>query len=177
MAPGGVGGGVLVAPKSTSDVACCASSPQSSAPTSVFTTYWMIVPPPGEPVPITNSPMLPSAFFLNTSVGAIVLRGRLPGATRLANFTFGVTEVSIGLSAKSVSWLFSRKPCVMWNEPMLPSTVVVITTTLPCLSTTVKCVVPCSSVLSMPSGTSPRSPALARFMLFVRLMRLARPCR
>jgi len=44
--------GLLAAPKSTSDVACCASRPQSRTPTSVLTTYWMIVLPPGDPVPM-----------------------------------------------------------------------------------------------------------------------------
>ena len=88
---------LLDAPVFTSEVACCASSPQSSAPTTVFITYWMIAPPPGEPVAITKSPGLSP---LNTSVGAMVLRGRLLGATRLA---IGVPAESTGAAEKSVS--------------------------------------------------------------------------
>ncbi|MPN38173.1 hypothetical protein SDC9_185697 [bioreactor metagenome] len=85
----------------------------------------MMAPPPGDPVAITSSPGLSP---LNTSVGAMVLRGRLPGATRLA---MGVPLASTGAAEKSVSWLVSRKPSTMWNEPMLDSTVVVIDTALP----------------------------------------------
>src|SRR6478735_6656804 len=82
--------GELAAPKSTMAVACCASIFQSSAPTSVFTTYWMMVEPPGEPVAIANSPTLPSAALRNTRVGAIELPGRLLACTRLAT---GVPEL------------------------------------------------------------------------------------
>ena len=85
----------------------------------------MMVPPPGEPVAITKSP---GSVPLNTRVGAMVLRGRLPGATRLA---MGTPAPSAGWAEKSVSWLASRKPPTMWNEPMLDSTVEVIDTTLP----------------------------------------------
>jgi hypothetical protein len=53
--------GLLLAPKSTRPEDCWASSPQSSTPTSVFTTYCGIVPPPGEPVAIRKSPIDPSA--------------------------------------------------------------------------------------------------------------------
>ena len=116
---------LLVAPKFTSDVACCAFSFQSTAPTTVFSTYWMMVPPPGEPVAMRKSP---GAVPLNTRVGAMVLRGRLPGATRLAT---GVPELSAGWAEKSVSWLVSRKPPTMWKEPMLDSTVEVMDSTLP----------------------------------------------
>ena len=85
----------------------------------------MMVPPPGEPVAITNSP---GPVPLKTRVGAMVLRGRLPGATRLAT---GTPAASAGCTEKSVSWLVSRKPPTMWYEPMLDSTVEVIDTTLP----------------------------------------------
>ena len=44
---------------------------------------------------------------------------------------------------------------------MPDSTVVVMDTALPCLSTMVKCVVPLSGVLSTPIGTGPRLPACA----------------
>ena len=166
--------GLLAAPKSTSEVACCASSPQSSAPTSVFTTYWMIVPPPGEPVPITKSPLVPSAAILKTSVGAIELRGRLPGWTR---FAIGAPVLSVGVAEKSVSWLLRMKPRVMWYEPKPLSTVVVITSALPFLSTIVMWVVPLSGVRSTPSGTAPRLPATAVPMLVEKLSRSARPRR
>ena len=52
---------------------------------------------------------------------------------------------SVGVAEKSVSWLFSRNPLVMWNEPMLDSTVVVALSTLPCASTIVNWFVPCST--------------------------------
>ena len=83
----------------------------------------MIVAPPGEPVPMTNSPRALPLPLRNTSVGAIELRGRLPAATRLA---IRLPLASVGAGEKSVSWLFSRKPRVMWNEPMPDSTVVVM---------------------------------------------------
>ena len=94
----------------------------------------------------------------------MVLRGRLPGATRLAT---GAPAASTGAALKSVSWLFSMIPRAMWNEPSVDSTVVVIVTTLPSLSTIEMCVVPCSGVLSMPSGGAPKSPAAAVPMLRV----------
>lgn len=164
--------GLLLAPKSISPADCCASSPQSSVPTSVFSTYCGIVPPPGEPVAITKSPFEPSAATLNTMVGAIELRGRLPGCTRFAT---SAPLLSVGEAEKSVNWLLSRKPCVMWNEPMLDSTVVVALSTLPSPSTIVNWLVPCSiRVVSTPSGIAPRSPGCAVPMLLVVLIRAAR---
>jgi hypothetical protein len=91
--------GLLAAPKLTIDVACCASRFQSSALISVLTTNWMMVAPPGEPVTMSRSPREPSPARLNTSVGAIELRGRLPPWIRLA---IG-PEASDGSKEKSVS--------------------------------------------------------------------------
>ena len=55
------------------------------------------------------------------------------------------------------------------------STVVVMTTALPSLSTIVMCVVPLSGVTATPSGvTGPRLPGIAVPMLRVRLIRPAR---
>ena len=66
--------------------------------------------PPGEP---RAARKLPSA--LNTIVGAIDERGRLPGATALA---ICVPSSVAGRNEKSVSWLFRRKP------PVTPSSAV-----------------------------------------------------
>ena len=137
----------------------------------VLTTCWGIVPPPAEPVAITKSPLLPSAAILNTIVGAIELRGRFFGATRLA---ISMPAASVGAAEKSVNWLFSRNPLVMWNEPMLDSTVVVAVSTLPAPSTMVNWFVPCSTVLSAASGIGPRLPACAVPMLLVVTISAAR---
>src|SRR4029450_3592144 len=94
--------GVFAAPKSTADTACCGSRPQSTIPTTVFTTNWIITEPPGEPNTAYSGPLAPGwpgAPRSNTSVGAIVLRGRLPGCTRLATGTPSLT----GSAEKSVS--------------------------------------------------------------------------
>ena len=85
---------------------------------------------------------------------------------------------SMGEIEKSVSWLFRMKPLVMCQEPKPLSTVVVITTTLPFLSTMVMWVVPASAgPLPMPSGTAPRLPGWAVPMLLAKLTRSARPRR
>ncbi|OQB98669.1 MAG: hypothetical protein BWX79_03274 [Alphaproteobacteria bacterium ADurb.Bin100] len=144
--------------------------PQSSTPTSVLITYWMMVAPPGEPVPIRKSPIEPSSAILKTRVGAIELRGRLLACTRLAMGPL----LSAASTEKSVSWLLSRKPLVMRYEPMPLSMVVVITSTLPFLSTMVMCVVPLPSALLMPSGAVVKVPATAVPMLRVKSIRLAR---
>ncbi|MNN51127.1 hypothetical protein D3C81_1657460 [compost metagenome] len=108
---------------------------------------------------------------LNTSVGDIELRGRLPGCTRFATGTPS-TE---GTGLKSVSSLFSRKPLVMWYEPSPDSMVVVIDTTLPYLSCSDRWVVPRSCTDDGDSGTSPRSPAATGVVSTpVVLIRLAR---
>ncbi len=104
------------------------SSPQSRVFTSVLTTNWMITEPPGDPTTIRMSPRPPSGVRSKTSVGAIELRGRLPGSTRLAT---GSPSSSTGSAEKSVSWLLRRKPSVMWNEPKADSMVVVMDATLP----------------------------------------------
>ena len=62
----------------------------------------------------------------------------------------------------------------MWNAPKPPSTVVVMTSALPSLSTIVMCVVPLSAVLATPSGTGPRLPGCAVPMLVAKLIRSAR---
>ena len=100
--------GLLAAPKFTSDVACCAFRFQSSAPTTVLTTNWMMDAPPGEPVAIRKSPREPSAACLNTSVGAMELRGRFSAVMRLAIGPLA----SDGSNEKSVSWLLSKNPRV-----------------------------------------------------------------
>ena len=124
----------------------------------------MMVAPPGEPVPIRKSPIEPSSAILNTSVGAIELRGRLLAWMRLA---IGPLE-SLASTEKSVSWLFSRKPRVKWNEPMPLSIVVVMTTTLPSLSTIDMCVVPLPSCTLLPAGVLvANTPACAVPMLRV----------
>ena len=71
------------------------------------------------------SSRLPSP--LNTMVGAIELRGRLPGSTRLATGR----PSRAGRKEKSVSSLLSRKPRTINCEPNAPSMVVVIDTALP----------------------------------------------
>ena len=75
-----------------------------------------MVPPPGEPMLITSRPSRS-----NTRVGAIELRGRLPGSTRLAT---GPSSL-LGRKEKSVSWLLSRKPSTKSREPKAFSTLVV----------------------------------------------------
>ena len=59
----------------------------------------MIAAPPGEPVVMKISPRLPSALRLKTIVGAIELRGRLPGCNRLATARPSTT----GAALKSVN--------------------------------------------------------------------------
>ena len=78
----------------------------------------MIWLPPGDPISSTGEPS-PS----NTMVGAIELRGRLPGATALAS---GRPARSTGRKAKSVSSLLSRKPAAHRREPN-PLSIVVVT--------------------------------------------------
>src|ERR1700709_2669715 len=103
----------------------------------------MIDGPPGDPRAATKRPLAS-----NTITGAIDERGRLPGATALAA---GAPPASVGEKEKSVSWLFSTKPCVIRPEPKMLSTVVVIETTSPRASTMTKCEVPPgSTVLSGP---------------------------
>src|ERR1700682_6673834 len=101
--------GELAAPKSTMDTACCGSRPQSSIPTTVLTTNWMITEPPGDPSTAYHGPR-PDADGSNTSVGAIVLRGRFPGSTRLAT---GVPSGPAGAAAESVGWVVRVKPSTM----------------------------------------------------------------
>ena len=80
-------------------------------------------------------------------------RGRLPGATALAT---GAPAVSTGENEKSVSWLFRKKPWTIRPEPKMLSTVVVMDTALPSLSTTTKWVVPAGSrVASGPRAWAP----------------------
>ena len=90
--------------------------------------------PPGLPTAMSRAPLLPS----NTRKGAIELRGRLPGATRLAT----APPSSTGRKLKSVSSLLSRNPRTMMRLPKNASIVVVIETALPSRSTIEICVVP-----------------------------------
>src|SRR5512135_2683695 len=91
----------------------------------------MICDPPGEPTAATNLP----EDFSNTRVGAIELRGRLPGCTRFATGN----PSDRGVNEKSVSWLFNRKPRTITREPNTSSIVVVIDSALPKRSTTEMC--------------------------------------
>src|SRR5690606_1968324 len=147
--------GEFSAPNATSDTACCGSSPQSRTPTSVLTTNWMIAAPPGEPSTANSCPRAPggpAGAGSNTIVGAIVLRGRLPGWTRLAT---GVPSSSTGSAAKSVSWLFSMNPSTIRNEPNDDSMEVVNAAALPCASTMLMWLVPCSGTgTGAPAGAS-----------------------
>ena len=68
----------------------------------------MMDAPPGEPVAIKKSSREPSAACLNTSVGAMELRGRFSAAMRLAIGPLA----SDGSNEKSVSWLLSKNPRV-----------------------------------------------------------------
>ena len=79
----------------------------------------------------TSAPAGPPPAWSNTSVGAIVLRGRLPGWIRLGT---GAPSGPAGSAEKSVSWLLRMKPSTMWNEPNADSTVVVSDAALPCAS-------------------------------------------
>ena len=131
-----------------------------------------MAPPPADPVAITKSPGWPLAAVRNTSVGDIELRGRLLAAMLLA---IGAPAASIGDAEKSVSWLLRIIPLLMWNEPMLDSTVVVAETTLPLPSTIEKWLVPYSGVVSIPRSTSVlNAPAVAVPMLAVSLISAAR---
>src|SRR5690348_14778162 len=100
----------------------------------------MITDPPGEPSVAYSGPR-PAGDLSNTSVGAMVLLGRLPGCTRLAT---GIPPGPAGSAEKSVSWLFRMKPSTMWNDPNADSTVVVSAAALPSESTTLTWLVPCS---------------------------------
>ncbi len=91
----------------------------------------MIAEPPGEPV--DNSSFLLS--LSNTKVGAIELRGRLPGCTRFEIGPFA----SATSKEKSVNWLLSKKPSTIWREPNASSIVVVIEIALPLASTIEMC--------------------------------------
>src|SRR5690349_14962662 len=85
--------------------------------------------------------------------GAIDERGRLPGPTALAA---AVPSPLVGENEKSVSWLFRKKPWTIRPEPKVLSTVVVIETTLPHLSTMTRWVVPATSwVLSLANAGAP----------------------
>ena len=66
----------------------------------------MIAAPPGEPVAISKLSIEPSPARLNTSVGAIELRGRLWAGSGWRSGRRHRT----GCDEKSVSSLFSRKP-------------------------------------------------------------------
>src|SRR5882724_5409697 len=105
--------GELAAPKSTMDTACCGFRPQSSIPTRVFATNWIITDPPGDPRTAYSGPR-PEPDWSKTKVGDIVLRGRLPGCTRLGT---GSPSGPTGSAAKSVSWLFRMNPSTRWKEP------------------------------------------------------------
>ena len=115
------------APKCGWSMACWMSSRQSISPARLRVTNWMMVLPPGEPSTASSSPLC-----LNTIVGDIELRGRLPASTRLAT---GRPASSLARKEKSVSWLLSRKPRTSWKLPKADSMEVVIDTALPPAST------------------------------------------
>src|SRR5687768_6378871 len=108
----------------------------------------MIVAPPGEPSASRGAP--PES----TIVGAMLLRGRLPGPGRFGSGTPAVT----GIMLKSVSSLLSRKPRpgTVIADPPVCSIVNVYAATLPQRSATVRCVV------DTPSGSLPGTPVAAR---------------
>ena len=139
----------------------------------VFTTNWMISAPPGEPTIAYSGPR-PVGTWSNTSVGAIELRGRLPGWTRLAT---GAPSGPAGSAAKSVSWLFRMNPSTMWNEPNADSTVVVSAAALPYSSTTLIWLVPCSGMGAGVAGGAANSPGFAVPMLRCSEISAARPAR
>ena len=125
----------------------------------------MMSAPPGLPPLISSGPREPSAFFSNTSVGAIDERGRLPGCTRLA---MGWPSAPVGTKLKSVSSLFSRKPFTIWRAPKASSMVVVIASALPCASTMLMWLVPysgCSGMGAKLVFTAPGWPGCATFRL------------
>ena len=73
--------------------------------------------PPGEPTAMRTAPSRS-----NTTVGAMLLRGRLRGSTSLR---------PPGAKSKSVSSLLRRKPRTMMRLPKVASMVLVIETTSP----------------------------------------------
>src|SRR4029078_11430317 len=107
---------------------------QPIAPTSEWATDARIALPPAEPIAPANLPSLVSRID-----GTIDERGRLPGATALATAR---PSASTGAKEKSVSWLLRKKPSTIRPVPKMLSTVVVIDTTLPSPSRTMKCEVP-----------------------------------
>ncbi len=85
--------------------------------------------------------------------GIIDERGRLPAATALAT---GRPCSSTGENEKSVSWLLRKNPSTIRPVPKMLSTVVVMETTLPSASRTIRCDVPVgSSVRSAPATRAP----------------------
>src|ERR1700751_48501 len=108
----------------------------------------MIALPPAEPIAPANLP-----FRSSRIEGTIDDRGRLPGATAFAT---GRPWSSVGLNEKSVSWLLRKKPSTIRPVPKMVSTVVVIETTLPFASRTMRWVVPVGSIVaSAPAGRAP----------------------
>src|SRR5262249_51014082 len=106
--------------------AACGSRCQSRTAISVLATNGMICGPPGEPATSSSRPLAS-----NTMVGAMELRGRLPGPTRLAT---GCPSRS-GWKAKSVSSLLSRKPSTICRDPNALSMLVVKLRASPSAST------------------------------------------
>src|SRR5262245_62620342 len=101
--------------------------------------------PPGEP---SAAHGLPDAS--KTIVGAMELRGRLPGASALAS---GLPLLSTGRKEKSVSSLLSKNPAAHKREPKAASIVLVMASMLPAASTMEKWLVPAASMLaSSPKG-------------------------
>ena len=149
--------GPLRLPKLGSAIACWISRFQSSAATKVLTTWLMMALPPAEPRASTS---LPSRS--NTMVGAMALRGRLPGSMRLAT---GFPSCS-ATKEKSVSWLFRRKPRTICWLPKAYSIEVVIATALPSASTMDRWLVEASSSeassASSASGAPGGEPGRAR---------------
>src|SRR5215472_5559217 len=96
--------------------------------------------PPGEPIVATNRPSRS-----RTTAGDIDERGRFRGPTALAA---EAPAALVGANEKSVSWLLSMKPSTIRPSPKTLSTVVVIETTLPHLSTTVNDDVPPGSTVA-----------------------------
>ncbi len=101
--------------------------------------------PPGEPSTASTS-SLPS----NTIVGAMVLRGRFPGSTRLA---IGAPCLVNRREREVGQLVVEQEARRQTPEPNAPSMVVVIDTALPSSSITEIWLVPArSSVASMPKA-------------------------
>ena len=112
----------------------------------------------------------------STKVGAIELRGRFSGCTRLAT---RLPSASRSVNEKSVNWLLSKKPRTICRLPKPFSIVVVMEIALPLRSTIDMWLVDGRfSEVSVPAVLAPEGmPATGVPMVFVMLMSLERAVR